>query len=587
MNQLFERLIPENGYVIGETACGHEGDINKLEELIDCVSDSQAQIIKFQIFLPIERATEDHPEWQIFNDLALTKNEWARAVQYAREKDLIILADIFGDASFDIAEEIKVDGYKIHSEDLLNTYFIEKVAKTNKIVLIGVGGAHRVEIYELLNYLQQKDLCKQLILMPGVQTFPTSIEAHSIEELSDLQRNYQSYGVKVGFADHISGDLPEAITIPLMALSKGACLVEKHITINRNDKWEDYQSALGKEDFSNFIRQVNTLTLLLSAVGNLNDAEKQYRESFKKTAVFTKDYSVNSEVISGDIGFVKDPKYKIPLSARQLSQKLLSKDIVSHTPLRLIHTKNNVGGVIVARCGSSRLPNKALIKIQERETIALLIERIKRCQNLNKVILATSTDASDDILEKIAKREGISIFRGSLNNLSLRFYEAAKYYDLDQIVRITGDDILRDEVVIDSAIESHLYASCNVTVTQNMPYGTASEIFSLSTLETILNTVQEPDNTEYLEYYLENDRYFSVNKYQSNYQFDSAIRLTLDYPEDFELFDKIFNGLYPKNKEFSLQNVLDWFEKNPKAIDINRNKTLKYNKSDLNLKLNI
>ena len=264
MSQLFERLIPENGYVIGETACGHDGDINKLEELIDCVSDSQAQIIKFQIFLPIERATKDHPEWQIFNDLALTKNEWGRAVQYAREKDLIILADIFGDASFDIAEEIKVDGYKIHSEDLLNTYFIEKVAKTNKIVLIGVGGAHRVEIYELLNYLQQKDLCKQLILMPGVQTFPTSIEAHSIEELSDLQRNYQSYGVKVGFADHISGDLPEAITTPLMALSKGACLVEKHVTINRIDKWEDYQSALGKEDFGNFMSSGVRLTIVLS-----------------------------------------------------------------------------------------------------------------------------------------------------------------------------------------------------------------------------------------------------------------------------------------------------------------------------------
>ena len=120
MNSLFERLTPENGYVIGETACGHDGDINKLEELIDCVSDSQAQIIKFQIFLPIERATKDHPEWQIFNDLALTKNEWERAVQYAREKDLIILSDVFGDASFDIAEDIKVDGYKIHSEDLLN-----------------------------------------------------------------------------------------------------------------------------------------------------------------------------------------------------------------------------------------------------------------------------------------------------------------------------------------------------------------------------------------------------------------------------------------------------------------------------------
>ena len=61
----YEQLIPENGYVIGETACGHEGDINKLTQLIDCVADSGAQIVKFQIFIPLERATEKHPEWKL------------------------------------------------------------------------------------------------------------------------------------------------------------------------------------------------------------------------------------------------------------------------------------------------------------------------------------------------------------------------------------------------------------------------------------------------------------------------------------------------------------------------------------------
>ena len=124
-------------------------------------------------------------------------------------------------------------------------------------------------------------------------------------------------------------------------------------------------------------------------------------------------------------------------------------------------------------------------------------------------------------------------------------------------------------------------------MTDNMPYGTASEIFSLKTLETILNTVQEPKNTEYLEYYLENERYFSVNRYKSDYSFNPDIRLTLDYEEDFKLFKLIFDNLYPKNIAFDLQNVLDWLSKNPEAIDINKNKTLKYKKSDLNLKLNI
>jgi len=584
---IFENLISENGFVIAETACGHDGDIVKLERLIDVVSESQAEIIKFQIFLPKERATVDHHEWQIFNDLALTKKEWAHAAKYARNKNLIIFADIFGNESFQIAKEIKVDGFKIHSEDLLNTYFIEKVAKTNQTLLIGVGGAHRMEIYQLLCYLQQKDLCSNLILMPGVQTFPTSIESHSLEEIVDLNLMYKAFGVKVGFADHISGDLPEAISTPLMAFAKGACVVEKHFTINRNDQWEDYESALSKEDFSKFVDQVKILVPLLGSIGTLNKAEKKYRKSFKKTAIITSNEIKKSKILSSHIDFIKDPNNKIPLSSHQLVNTYLSDNISANTPLRLINTITSVGGIIVARCGSSRLPNKALLKIQDRETIALLIERIKRCKSLDKVILATSTDKSDDILEEIAKREGIFVFRGSLENLSFRFYEAAKYYKLDQIVRITGDDLLRDGDIIDSAIESHLYSSCNVTMTDNMPYGTASEIFSLKTLETILNTVQEPKNTEYLEYYLENERYFSVNRYKSDYSFNSDIRLTLDYDEDFELFKLIFNNLYPKDNAFNLQNVLDWLAKNPNAADINKNKTLKYKKSDLNLKLNI
>ena len=78
--------------------------------------------------------------------------------------------------------------------------------------------------------------------------------------------------------------------------------------------------------------------------------------------------------------------------------------------------------------------------------------------------MATSTDSSDDILAEIAHREDVLLFRGSLENLSLRFYEAAKQFDLDHIVRITGDDILRDEVMIDKAVESHFHQSCNVTL---------------------------------------------------------------------------------------------------------------------------
>ncbi|MFH1683613.1 MAG: N-acetylneuraminate synthase family protein [Candidatus Margulisiibacteriota bacterium] len=584
---LYEQLVPENGCVIGETACGHDGEFSKLKQLIDCVADAGAEIIKFQIFTPEERATPDHPEWEIFNKLALQENDWLEAVKYARERKLAVFADIFGDMSFSLAKKLGVDGYKIHSEDLLNSFFIARVAAEKKITMIGVGGAHRIEVYSLLNFLKEKDLLNNILLTTGVQAFPTPIEAHSLEEVGDLAQKYGPDGVKIAFADHISGDLEEAQLVPLMALAKGAAIIEKHVTINREDKWEDYQSALGAEDFKRFVARVKKLCPLLGKIGGLNSFELKYRKTFKKTPVASENLKSEQVIVPGDIEYVKHAKYSVPLSSLNLVKKQLNEPVIKDDVLRLSRTKNKVGGIIVARCASSRLPNKATRKIVGKETIALLVERIKRCRNLDCVVLATSTDPSDDVLEEIAKREGVLPFRGSLENLSLRFYEAAKHYGINHIARITGDDILRDEVMIDKAVESHLHNSGEVTFTDNMPYGTHTEVFSISALETILKTAVVPENTEYLEWFLGNSRYFSLGYARSDYEFDPRWRLTLDYEEDFAFFSKIFENFYKDKPDFTLREVLDWLRTRPDVVDINIAKTAKYKKTELNVALNI
>lgn len=584
----FKSLKPELGFVIGETACGHEGNIEKLKQLIDCIVEARAQAVKFQIFTPLERVTPEHHEWEIFNKLTLSENNWKEAVSYARENRLIIFADVFGDEGFNIAKNLDVDGYKVHSEDLLNSNFIANVAAENKIVMIGVGGAHRIEIYNLLNFLEQKKLLNNIILMTGVQTFPTPVEAHSLDEVSDLNEKYSSANVKIGFSDHVAGELTnEAMVIPLMALSKGASVIEKHVTIDRRQKWEDYESALDKTHFIRFLELVRTMSPLLKPVGTLNSYEKQYRKTFKKSPVPKQDLIKNKILDDTNFEFVKHAKHSVPLSALNILGKTLTRGVKSGEVIRMSGIQNKVGAVIVARCSSSRLPSKATRVIQGRETIALLIERIKRCKNVDVVILATSTDSSDDILEEIAKREGVSVFRGSLEDLSSRFYEAAKHYELSQIVRITGDDILRDEVMIDKAIKDHLHNSCDVTFTKNMPYGTSSEVFTLNALETIMNTATVPSNTEYLEWFLKNDRYFSVNQVESGYSYDSSIRLTLDYDEDFELFSKIYEHFYPANPNFTLVDTLKFLESHPEVIAINQNKKAKYTSNDIDVSLKI
>ena len=141
--------------------------------------------------------------------------------------------------------------------------------------------------------------------------------------------------------------------------------------------------------------------------------------------------------------------------------------------------------------------------------------------------------------------------------------------------------------MIDKAVESHLNESCDVSFTKNMPYGASSEIFSIGALETILKTVTVPENTEYLEYYLENDRYFSINTVESNYQFSSDLRMTLDYEEDFQFFDRVFEHFYRNQPNFKMSDILEWVNANPTVMDINKHKTVKYSRQDLDVNLEI
>lgn len=583
----YEQLKPENGIIIGEVACAHEGDTERMRQLIDAVAEAGAPLIKFQLFTTAERAIVGRKEWEIFDRLTLGDDQWTEVVAYARGKGLGIIADVFGADSFSLAQKLNVDGFKIHSEDLLNSYFIKEVAEAGKISIIGVGGAKRRELNSLLEFLSEASLLKQVVLMTGVQTFPTPLASHSLDEVGDLIAKYTRYGVKVGFSDHVEGDKEEAFTLPLMALAKGACIIEKHVTIARADKWIDYHSALDKDDFKTFVESVGRVCTTLKPLGYMNEYEKQYRGMFKKSPVASATLNSDSSLQATDIRFAKDSDNPVPVSSLDLVGREVEQPLEIGTPFIPNLLKNKISGIIVARCTSSRLPNKALTKIGGRESIALVIDRIKRCRNLESVILATSTDPSDDTLVEIAEREGILSYRGSLDNVSLRYYEAAQEYGLDHFARVTGDALLCDEVMLDKAIESHLRSGCDVTFMENMPFGTKKEIVSISAIKTVMEQAIVPSNTEYLEYYLENDRYFNVNYVASDYSFDDRLRMTLDYEEDLHFFEAIFNHFKDDNPQFTLGEALVWIGENPDIVEINAHMRQKFYADQINVGLNI
>ena len=573
--------------VIAETACGHDGNLKKLIKLIDIASEAGSQAIKFQIYKLTERSLPNTKEHKIFKKLLLTDKEWKTSVVHAQKKNMFVFADVYGDMSFRLAQSLKVDGYKIHSEDTLNTSLIKNVIKTNKIVLISVGASHRVEIKSLLEELKKNNQIHNVILMPGIQTFPTPLEGHSITEVSDLINKYSSYGVKVGFADHIEGGAESSFILPLMALSAGAVLIEKHFTTDRKLKQTDYHSSLDKKEFKDFMKKINKFSFLHRPISELSKWEFQYRKMFKKSPAINISKKKGESINSHEINYVKNNVSGQSLSSQQLIGKKLNKKLNKDSLISLNDITQKIGIIVVARVTSTRLPNKAICKILDQESIRVLLKRLKRIKNSNEIILATSIDKSDDILEEIAFKEKVNFYRGSLNNVALRFYEAAKKYKLDQIVRVTGDAILCDEIMLEKAIDNQLVKGCDVTFINNMPYGTAKEVFTFRTIEMIAKYAIRPENTEYLEWYLENTRNFKVDFIESEYVFDKSIRLTLDYKEDLELFNKIFFHFKNKIDQFTLKDVLIYLKDNPELVRINSHFKPKFSKKDLNLDLKI
>ena len=574
--------------LVVETACGHNGNVKLLKNLINIAKNCGAKTIKFQIFQINERAIPGTKEWTIFSKLELKDKDWKNAINHARKNKLNVIADVYGEKSFKLASKLKVDGFKIHSEDFFNSFFITKVLETKKPVLISTGGTHRSELFDLISWLyKRKILHSNVYLVPGIQVFPTPVEAHDVNEITDLKNKYSKFGVKIGYADHISGDDKISELFPFAALGAGAEFVEKHFTDSRKLKRVDFHSALDSDQLKQFIINLRKLIPTFKSQNKFLTEEAKYRKMFKKIPIINSNKKKNSKIKSKDIDFIKNVKIQSNLSSGFLVKKVINKDLKKNHPLSLFDLKQKIGAIIVVRLNSARFPNKAIKKINGVNSISLLIRRLKKIKELNKIILATSTNKTDDVLEKIAATESIKCFRGSLNNVANRYYMAAKKFKLDQIVRVTGDAILCDEIMISKAIQSQLKHNSDVTFIKNMPYGTAKEVMNLKTIKTISHRSKVSNNTEYLEWYLENSRNFKVKYIKSPYKFDNSTRLTLDYKEDLVLFDKIFRYFNDKNANFTLKSVIKLLNKRRKLIKINSFLTPKYKKTEINTELNI
>jgi len=227
--------------------------------------------------------------------------------------------------------------------------------------------------------------------------------------------------------------------------------------------------------------------------------------------------------------------------------------------------------IIQARTNSSRLPGKVMLKLSNTPIIVHIIDRIKKSTLIEQIILATSVNHNDQKLLDIANDNQITGFKGSELDVLDRFYNSAKEYGADPIIRITADCPLVDPILIDRMIkffEKNNFDYISNTLKPTFPDGLDVEIFSFQTLETIMKKSNLKSEREHVTTYLKTH----LDEFQTyNFENDKNLshhRWTIDQKEDLEFMKKIY-ALSNSKLILNMQEILDIISDNPELMEIN------------------
>jgi len=225
--------------------------------------------------------------------------------------------------------------------------------------------------------------------------------------------------------------------------------------------------------------------------------------------------------------------------------------------------------IVQARMGSSRLPGKVMIKICDRPVLGHVIDRLKSCSLLNRIIVATTSEKKDDLINDFCQTEEIDIFRGSENDVLSRYEQAANLFPSDSILRITADCPLLDPKLIDKLIKefhkSDVDYLSNVVPPRTFPKGLDAELLKAKVLKKISNAAVSSNHKEHVTLYiLENQKKFKIESHSQSNDY-SNLRWTLDTSEDLIFIKKVYESLYKKNPLFTSDDILKNFH--PKLIN--------------------
>ncbi len=329
-------------FVIAEMSGNHNGDIDRAFALMRAAKLAGADAVKLQTYTADTITLDsDAPEFLIKGGLwdgrklyelyqeASTPWEWHEALfDYAKSLDLIAFSTPFDATAVDFLEELKVPAYKIASFELIDLPLISKVARTGKPMIMSTGMAGRDEIDEAIATAREAG-CQDLVLLHCISAYPAPAGDAHLRTIPDMARTWP---VHVGLSDHTMGT---AVSIAAIAL--GACVIEKHFTLDRADGGPDSGFSLNKGELADLCQSVRTAYDALGAAQYGSSASEKDNLIFRRSLYVVQDIGQGDELTEHNVRSIRPGNGLPPKLLPIILGRRAAINLPRGTPLQLDH----------------------------------------------------------------------------------------------------------------------------------------------------------------------------------------------------------------------------------------------------------
>ena len=308
-----KKIGPEQPcFVIAEAGVNHNGDANLAKRLIDAAVEAGADAVKFQTFHAdnvvircAEKAeyqkhttSSDESQYDMITKLEMPDEVFRELSDYAKKRGIIFLSTPFDEESVYLLDQIDVPAFKIPSGEITNFPLLKKIAEEKKPIILSTGMATLGEVENAFYYLKKCGI-EDIILLHCTTSYPASIHSVNLRAMETMRCAFQ---VPVGYSDHTQG-----LTVPIAAVAVGACVLEKHFTLDRTLPGPDHKASLEPEKLSAMVKAIRNVELARgSGIKMPNEEEKANKCIIRKSLVSAKDI-LKGAIITEDMIDIKRP----------------------------------------------------------------------------------------------------------------------------------------------------------------------------------------------------------------------------------------------------------------------------------------